>query len=64
MSNQPLNIMLIAAELKQTIIQKGVSIPTFIEESAYDFESLSKEHYNYIVGQGKKMLLAMKGGKK
>ncbi len=63
MSNMPLNIMLISAELKRDIITKGISIPTFIEESTYDFESLSKEHYNYIVGQGKKMLLAMKGEK-
>ncbi len=59
----PLNVMYLAGALKVAIITKGESIPSYLERHP-DISDLPKEHYNYIVGQGKKMLLAMKQGGK
>jgi len=58
MNNMPLAIMVIAAELKRDIITKGTSIPDFIKQYP-EIIDFPKEHYDYIVGQGKKILLAM-----
>lgn len=60
MTGIPITVMFIAAALKREIIMKGISIPNFFKNDL-TLDKLPKKHQDYIKGQGKKLLLAMKG---
>ena len=52
-------IMFEASLLKIAIMTKGTSIPNYLNDNP-DLQELPKADLNYIIGQGKKLLLAMK----
>ena len=51
-------IMFEAAALKIAIMTKGISIPNYLKANPA-LEKLDKADLNYIIGQGKKLLIAM-----
>ena len=59
MNSIPPVILFIAARLKIAIMTEGISIPDFIKVNP-ELTRLPKEYLDYIKGQGKKMLMAMK----
>ena len=60
MKGMPITVMFVAAALKCDIIRRGISIPNFLKEYP-EVNKMPKEHLDYVKGQGKKLLLAMKG---
>jgi len=48
-----------AAKLKIAMMTKGVSIPNYVKANP-KLRDLPTEDLNYIIGQGKKLLMAMK----
>jgi len=55
-------IMVTAATFKIAIMTSGVSIPNYLEANP-EINELPKADRNYIIGQAKKLLIAMKQGR-